>query len=382
MSYVPHDLYTIYLHNHAGEVVLLIQNYTRLEYHQRNSSSWNHHITVEMSVDDPRVTTYREIQKDWILRIFRTDPVTLVNTLVYEGFNTTIVDQLRINGDIIFNLYGVGYTDLLRRRIVIPPAGSEYSTKTGNAETVIKGYVADSTISPTDTDRIFPGMSVESDSGSGNIVTYDARYIILYSICQTLSERGGIDFGVVGGNDVGEFIFKASPVWGKDKRENNLEGNQPIIFSIENDNMIIPILSINTSSEQNYAYVGGTNQGADRVIQEVSTPDAIALSPWGRKEVFVEARQQTDTQALISTGISELNSRKTKQELTFNIQQSVQSRWIRDWVLGDLVTAKYFDYTFEKQIVEVGVTVTAGATSQQVEVITVELEDIEKTVYA
>lgn len=375
MTYTPLELYSIYFYDHNGATQFLMQDWSRLEYHQRKNSSWNHQITLEFGSENPKLDQYRNIQDDWMLRIYRIDPITLDENLVYEGFNTTIVDQLKANGNVIINLYGVGYTDLLRRRVVVPPTGQTHNTKTGPAETVIKEYVADSMVSPTDIDRVFPGVTIEASSGYGDTVEYNARYIILYSICQTLAEEGNIDFGIVGGTNVGEFIFKAFPVWGDDVRDT-------IIFSIENDNMVIPILSLNSSAEQNYAYVGGSGQDVDRIIVETYNAEALTRSPWARKEVFVEARQQSDTTALLLAGQSELNKRKKEQNLTFNIQQTIQSRWLRDWKMGDLVTASYYNYSFDKQIVEVGVVVTAGQTAQQTEVISVELADYEKTLYA
>ena len=95
--------------------------------------------------------------------------------------------------------------------------------------------------------------------------------------------------------------------------------------------MLIPILSNNYSAEQNYAYVGGQDQGADRVIQEVYDSEAVVVSPWSRKEVFVDARQQSDTTALIATGQAELQSRKAKRALSFNIKQTDSTLSDRDW---------------------------------------------------
>lgn len=375
MTYTPLELYSIYFYNHAGETQFLVQDWTRLEYHQRINSSWNHQITLEFGADSLRIAKYRDIQDDWMVRIFRIDPITLEENLVYEGFNTTIVDQIKADGNIIINLYGVGYTDLLRRRVIEPLTGQSHNTKSGLAETVIKEYVADCMVSPVNTDRTFPGVTIEATGGFGSLVEYNARYIILYSVCQTLAEDGNIDFGIVGGTNVGEFIFRAYSIWGTDRRAT-------VIFSIENDNMVIPILSLNSSSEQNFAYVGGSGEETERIIVTTSNPTAIARSPWGRKEVFVEARQQSDTQALITMGQNELNQRKKEQKLTFNVQQTVQSRWLQDWFLGDLVTANYYTYSFDKQITEIGVVVTSGQTAQQPEVISVELTDYEKALYA
>jgi hypothetical protein len=371
----PFDLYELWLYDHDGAAQIYIQNWTRVEFHQRLSSSWNHQITVEMSVDNPNVATYRNIQKDWILRIFRTDPRTLIKTKVYEGFNTTVVDQLRISGDLIFNLYGVGFTDLLRRRVVIPIEGEEHDSRTGNAETVIKDYVDVCMIHPVDTDRIEPGLTLIPSAGAGAEVIYDARYIILFSVCEKLSGDGGIDFGIYGGEEVGDFLFDARAIWGEDRRIGNTAGNIPVEFSVNLNNMNIPILSTNTSAEQNYVYIGGSGQGVDRIIEQVADLDAIADSPWGRKEFFADARQQTDIEAIKAVGYDELDKRRATKELSFNIEETANCKWLRDWGLGDLVSARYAGQLFDKKIVEIGVVVTPGVTANKDEVITVELEN-------
>ncbi|MFA7101009.1 MAG: siphovirus ReqiPepy6 Gp37-like family protein [Bacilli bacterium] len=365
---LPFELYTIKVYDHTGTFVLFLQKWSSLEFHQRINAPWNHQITLEFGYDDPDLVTLRSIQPDWIFEVYRIDPITLVKSKVYEGFHQTLVDQVRVNGGIILNLYGSGYTNLLQRRVVEPPTGYEYSTKTGNAETVIKEYVSDCLISPADNNRIAPGFSISANLGAGDSVSYSARYTNLLSVCETVSEQGNLDFGVYGGTAVGNFVFDAREIWGKDSREGNVEGNDPVVFSTERDNMLIPILSQNYSAEQNFAYVGGEGQGADRVIQQVYDPVAIVKSPWSRKEVFVEARQQGDTSSLIAVGSFELQQRKATQSLSFNIRQTDSSRWIRDWNLGDWVTAKYYDYSFDKRIVEIGVKVSGISESVDVQV--------------
>lgn len=358
---LPQELYKISVYDHNGALQSILQNWSRLEFHQRTNSPWNHQITLEFGYDDPALTTLRSFLPDYIITVHRTDPVTLVTTKVYEGFNVTIVDQVRANGGVIINLYGVGYTQLLQRRIVLPSTGEEYSNKTGAAETVIKGYVSDSAVGTLDPGRTFPGLVVTPDTAVGPAITYSARYINLLSLCETVSEQGGLDFGIYGGDEIGEFIFDARSVWGNDLREGNPAGNIPVIFSIERDNMLIPILSRNYSAEQNYAYVGGEGSAENRVIQEVYDIETVTISPWARKEVFVEARQQGNISALIASGNQELQNRKAKQTLSFNLRQTDSTRWIRDWNLGDLITANYYVYTFDKQITEIGVTVTSGS---------------------
>lgn len=370
---VPSSLYTVNIYNLDRDLVVTMNDFVYLEYHQRLNAPWNHQLTLEFARDDPNLELFRSISSDWIFEIYRIDPITSINTKVYEGINLTIVDQLRVGGSVILNFYGTGYTDLLKRRVVVPPDGEEYSAKTGASETIIKSFVNESMVATVVPERVFPHVSVEGSLGRGNIVTYNARYTILLSVCEAIAEDGDIDFGMVWGDEVGEAIFRAQPIWGEDK---TLGTANQVIFDVEKGNMVIPILSLNSSAEQNYAYVGGEGQGIDRVIQEVANAEAIAKSPWGRKEVWVDGRQQNDTTGLIVLGNDELYKRRSKENFTFNIVQTTQTRWIRDWVLGDIITAEYQGYSFNKQIIEIGIRVTGGQSAQEPEIITVELEDV------
>lgn len=373
---IPSELYDVYLYDHTGALQTRISNWSRLEFHQRINNPWNHQITIEESFVDPDlINVLRNIVPDWFVVIYKTDQITGIKYKVYEGLQTTIVDQARATGDIIINLYGVGYTHLLGRRLVIPPAGTEKVIKTGAGETVLKSFVSDNMVNTVDSNRRMQGVVVEADQGRGDTITHDARYVNLMTVCQTVSENGNVDFGIVGGDSVGEFLVRAQPVWGLDRRTGN-GVNLEAVFSVFHGNMDVPILSINSSDQKTWAYVGGDGQGADRLVQEVANISAVAQSPWGRKEVWVDGRQQTTASGLIVEGQWELWQRRIEENFTFNVIQNNNMRWLRDWNLGDLITARYFSHSFEKQIVEIGVAVTAGSSAQEAEEIRVEMEDI------
>lgn len=376
MTYVPSNLYEVRFYDRNKNLKFIPINLTRIEFHQRLNAPWNHQITVELSKDHPNAVLYRTIEDDWFTRIFRLDPITQTRSLVYSGFHVTTVDQAREAGDLIFNFYGSGYTHLLSRRIVLPDVDQDASTRSGQAETVIKSFVSDCMVSPLDTTRVFPGVILELDTGTGGLVEYSARYVNLLTVCENVANEGKLDFGIVEGSQIGEFIFRARPVWGLDRRVGNSAGNKPVLFNFLYGNMDIPILSINAADEKNFIYVGGSGSGEERIIQPVSDALAVARSPWGRKEFFAEARQQKTTAALVALGNAELEDRKLKRELTFDIIQGQGTRWLTDWNLGDLITARYFDYQVDKKITEVIVTVSGTESQQTVERVTVEMADV------
>lgn len=370
--------YQVYFYDHSGARVLLLQKYEYLEFHQRLNDSWNHMIRVEYSPEDEDLTFFREtLVRDFIIEIHRTDPVLGTITRVYEGFHRTLVDQINMSGVVILTLYGTGYTQLLKRRIIIPAEGEENSIKSGPAETAIKEFVDDQAVNPVDTTRTITGLSIETDAGVGATAEYSARYTNLYTAVKRLSEQGNVDFGITRDTDVGTFVLEVRELWGTDRRRGNAEGNVPTIFDVTLNNMLIPIFSKRGTNEVNHVYVGGRNQGVDRIIQQEENAVDKAASPWNRAEAFVDARNETTTDGLTTRGQAYLEENRYLEKLTFNIEQTESTRWVRDWNLGDLITAVYGDTSFSKKIVEVGVVVSAGATGKSViEVLDAQMEDV------
>lgn len=370
---LPTELYSIQIYDHAGTLQRVLRNWNRLEFHQRVNNAWNCQVTLSCAINSELADFLRSMENDWFTLIYRIDPLTLQKSLVYEGFHITLVDQVDSTGNLIFNIYGGGYADLLKRRVVIPPAGSENLSFAGPGESVLKAFVNSCMLAPVDPDRVFPGVTIEADGGLGLYTQYDARYINLYSVCQTVADASHIDFGIYGSEPPGRFYVRGQPIWGLDRRVGN--GINPVmIFDLRIGNMEIPILSKNSSEEKNYIYVGGDGAGEDRTVIELQDAVAIARSPWGRKEAFIEGRQQVAGDPLEAVGYAYLRQNIAQNNLTFDIRQTVNSRWLRDWGLGDIVTARYFDFEFDKHITEVSV-IVSGSETGLVESLSIEMED-------
>lgn len=370
--------YDVYFYDHSGTRVLLLTRYEYLEFTQRINDAWNFIIRISYGPEDDDLVFFREtLVRDYILEIYRTDPVTEVRTLVYEGLHRTLVDQIKQDGSVVLTLYGTGYTQLLKRRIIIPAVGQETSDKTGVAGTAMQAYVTDQAISPVDATRVVDGLSNDTDSGVGATATYSARYTNLFTALERLAEQGAVDFGITRNTTVGTFLFKVRTLWGLDRRKGNTDGNVPTIFDVTLNNMLIPIFSKRGTNEVNHVYVGGQGQGVDRVIQEEDNAAAEIVSPWNRHEAFVDARNESTANGLTTRGQAYLADNQYREELSFNIQQTQGTRWIRDWGMGDLVTAKYGSGVFDKKITQVSVVLSAGETGKAViEVITAEMEDV------
>lgn len=370
------DLYELAMFDTNGIKQNILQGWNRFEFTQRVNAPWNHALTIEMSSEDERASFFRDsVDVDWMLQAHRIDPLTNQKDLVYEGFNRTVVDQARVTGDIIFNLYGSGYTELLKRSVVVPPAGSENSNKQGVAETIAKEFVDEQQVNPVDTTRVMPGLTVEANAATGEPAEYSARYTNLFTVVSRIAEQGALDFGIVGGAVPGTFEFQMRHIWGLDRNVENIDGNPPTIFDMGFGNMSIPIFSKNFSEQVTFVYVGGAGQGTGRLITEVTDTITVALSPWNRREAFVNASQENTLGGLWTHGKSYLNEHSSPPSFNFKILQTPGTRWLEDWELGDIVTARYFGNDFLKKVDEVSVAITSNPGSQR-EYIQVELLDI------
>ncbi len=376
------SLYEIFVYDDNLVNYGLLQGFEYLEFSQRVSSPWNHNIRFKTNNASALASFFRGADGmiDWPIFIYRTDPVTDLRHLVYEGLNRTIVDQLDLEGNSIFNLYGVGFTELLQRRIILPPVGEEHLTFTGKAETVIKDFVDSQCINPYDPTRVIPGLSIEVDSQQGSDVAYSGRYTILNTAVTRCAVDGGLDFGIVGGNPdtvlpIGEFELQVRPLWGIDRSISNTDGNEATILDNTLGTMSIPIYSVNSSGEKNYVYVGGQGQGVNRDIAEVSDATAIASSPWNRREDFSDARMEATAAGLALHGQNLLYNNKTTRNLTFNIVQSLSCRWGTEWNLGDIITSKYFTIQYDQKITQITARISALGNTPT-EFISVEFEQL------
>jgi hypothetical protein len=362
-------MYTITFYDHDGNLYLTLTGWDRLEYTQRLNYAWSHSIQVRVHRQDSRATLLRSIPRDYFVIITRQDRITGETSQVYEGLHQTCSEQVQMSGDIFFNLYGVGYTKFLERRLCYPPVGLENDQRSGPAETLMKGYVNANCV---ERNRL-PGFSVAAGLGRGNTTEYTARYVNLFSSLETLSANGGLYFGVEGGPTLGTFVFDARPLWGLDRREGTANAT---VFDMELGNMTIPILSTNHRLECNHMVVGGAGTGLDRKILEYGDFTMVNASPWSRSELFVEASEEETDEALLSLALQTIKERGVQVNFSFDMIENVHTRWLRDWGLGDYVTAKYEGLRFDKMLESVTAVVTSSESSVLEETLSVELTDV------
>jgi hypothetical protein len=375
--------YQVRLKNLAGVQVAILTDWYDLKFHRKVNGVDS--CTLEI---DGNIAVLDEFVLDGQIEVWRSDlaadPVIPIY-LEYEGFHRTEVRRTALDGRATFSSIGMGYDHLLARRIILYATGSAQADKAAVGETVMKEFV-DENAGPGATSPprllsagVMAGLTIQADGAAGAVWTGARAYRILLDILVEVARDSDVDFGIIGtGPATFEFQAQASP-WGDDRTTTGLDpatglngaGNPPVIFSLPQGNMEIPLYSNDRRDEVTSVIVLGQGQEADRLLVERTDAAAIAESTWNRIERPRQGNTEDAVAGLNSIGDEALESLQAKEVFRFNGLQIPATLYGRDYFLGDLVTARYNDIERNKKIVGVQISVQRG-----VERIILELSDV------
>lgn len=357
--------YQMRLKDQEGNVVAMFSNWMFIEYMKKlNEPGW---YEVKHLASDPRIEYYEE---DGQLEFWRRIPGGEWYK-DFEAFHLRSRWWTDEAGNEWFSSVGRGYEDLLTRRQIIPPdtavsgppSYDEYDSYDDAVTNVMRDLVRNHCGAAAGVGRAMTGVSIEADDHAGPNVEQNYRYTNLLSELQKLADYGA-DFAVLGTGPA-TFEFKAYYPWrGNDYSVGNGESNPPLTFAIELSNMAQPSVKESVIDLKNYVYVGGQGEGADRTIVERSEDTTISNSPWGRREMFRDARHLSASASLEEYGDLSLSEKQALTEFDFKALETPSCRYGVHFDLGDIVTARYRDYIFDLRISAVHVIVsrTSGET--------------------
>jgi Siphovirus ReqiPepy6 Gp37-like protein len=261
-----------------------------------------------------------------------------------------------------WNVKALALKSVLGQRITLPPLTTAYDNKQGDAETVMKHYVDNNVISPSDADRIITNVSSATNQNRGMTVSWRSRFKNLAEELTNISLFSGIGWNVSLDIQQLKWVFDVS-----EGRE--LTVNQstlpPVIFSPQFDSL----RSLHyTESELNYkniAYVAGQGEGIDRRVVELGADTGL-----NRHEIFIDARdvaeeteddppqprpEQDIIDDLTDRGQQELNGLLQEKYLEGQILTNSPFKYEQDYDLGDIVTIQNKDWnvTMNARITEI-----------------------------
>lgn len=282
--------------------------------------------------------------------------------------------QLDSDGKLTENWVIRGYSlkSIIAQRITYPPSHTAYDNKSGSVETVMKHYINNNIVNPTDPSRRIPGFEIAPDLQRGPRVSYSSRFKNLSEEIILLSTSTGVGWEVR--LDLERKVMIFDVLIGNVSTVNQ-DVRPPVIFSPQFDSLRTMQYIQSELNYKNTAVIGGQGEGIERRLVEIT--DSTGLD---RHEVFIDARdvpeedddqqpipEQEVIQALIERGEQQLSELIQEEYLEGQILQNSPFVYGVDYDRGDVVTLQNLDWgitmdtriTNIKEIYETGFQVEA-----------------------
>lgn len=391
--------YYVRLMNQSGVQVALFDDWVNLEYTNKVNDVGEYQFVI--NGDDARVPLF---ELDGQFEVWRSVPGMNVGWyLDYEGFHRKQERITTSDGKRMFVSRGVSYNDLLARTVIGYKEGTIRSEKNAPAETAMKEYVRENCTDLADDrtvvgrlnfdehlgDPIYepgptggfigytgevvytsalPGFTVEEDGFGGPNWQGERAYENLLSTLQDISGVSGVDFAV-SGNGPAKFIFRTYlDGLGIDRRYSDLNpvtglngsGNIPVLFSVPFGTVREITYTNDRLKEANAVMVLGQGELSTKEVYTVADTDAIAASPWNRREVVRPGSNQDYDYQFRLIGKETLQENAANEGVDFTPLQTETNCLGLHYDIGDWVTARYDDIYMDKHITKVMIRISAS----------------------
>ncbi|MCR3760321.1 siphovirus ReqiPepy6 Gp37-like family protein [Clostridium felsineum] len=243
---------------------------------------------------------------------------------------------------------GVTLKGIMNRRLILPTIdGGGYDIETGTTETVIKKYVDNNVVNPTDIKRKIPQLVIAENKDRGIQNTWKYRYENLADKICEISQYTQLGWDVTLDVENNRWIFDV--IEGRNLTVDQ-EDLPPVIFSTNFDNILSPHFIESSMNSANVGYAGGKGENENRIVEEIGDKEGIE-----RIENFFDCSNTDNNTDLTTLGIQKLDELKETKTFEFQIDPDSTFTYEKDYDLGDFVTAqsKELNITMNAQIIEI-----------------------------
>ena len=306
-SYIPPPLlipkYHVVLRDWTGKKVAMFDNWATLEYTHTINDVGSH--TFVYTGWDARLDLFT---LDSILEIHRSVVAVGLNDYVaWRGFHRTPSKDTDNQGTYKFTSSGVGLNSLLARPRIGYKGGTAMADKSIAAETAMKEYVNENcgalatVANGRELANVMLYLTIAPGIGSGAVWSGSKPFESLLDVLKEISQFSKMDFAInYTGGEYGPpgFEFQAYPDQLGDDHTDvglnthtglNAAGFFPVIFSIEQGNVISAAYTYERTQESNVIYVLGDGSGSTQQVVTRTDPTKDD-SPWNQWET---SRPQT-----------------------------------------------------------------------------------------
>jgi hypothetical protein len=201
-----------------------------------------------------------------------------------------VIESILIADDIesgkMITIKGRFAKSLLDRRIIYTLSGTSNKATIlrGNVETAVRSLVNSNAIAS----RSLGVLELGAVAGIGKIIVDEngaaAQKQVSFENLLSYTDSVLKEYGLASTVKLSNGKLQYTVYEGADRSADNTDGNQPIVFSREFDNLLTSEYTRDTSQEKNVALIGGEGEGIDRFCVLLGAQSGLA-----RKEVFVDA---------------------------------------------------------------------------------------------
>lgn len=382
--------YELWLTDDAGRRMFLLEKYASFAYSR--SSLYLSTLQVQFPFKEWETMVRPFFRPDWRIDVWRSPAYgyPMRREEMYMLRKPEVYERSEDGVQMIF-LRGRNGIDLLNRRYIVQAADSNYTTKSGYLDDVMKSIVREqclygSTVNydgtlDTDNHRAFPQgeFTVQADLSLGpsiKLACPDRNVLdvmrelneLSFSMNYTLSTNRKIYFGVVPVELSGTVTMDepAARTGYEFRTFADLRGTDRtdgIEFSVENGNMKAPTYIENHFEEVNAVYVKGQGVDGGRAVLEVENLTLASKSRWNRCENMRSATYETDASGLqgeadVALGegrpIFNLDSTFLNSPGSANTPRSLYGI---DWDMGDMLPVSYAGKQFEIEVINIYVSI-------------------------
>lgn len=247
--------------------------------------------------------------------------------------------------------YLLGYDGVGR---IVPYNDLAYVEKVGHCDDLMKAIVRENMGSlALDTTRdLSTYLSVQVDRGLAASSHKAFAQRDLLGIFQELAaesfQRGTyLVFDIV---YTGAAMLEFRTYTGQRGNDHRRTADQPVIINTASKSLEDPVLDFDHSQEVSYVYAGGQSVGDIRAIYPLGDDNRIGMSPFARREQFVDASQTQDADQLETEARTALQAGRPRKVLTGRIVDTDQLLYGLHYGFGDVVVAEYDGYSFDAHL--------------------------------
>ena len=331
------------------DILAEIDNYESMFFNR----SWNDIGTIELRINR-HIKYANTLLKDNLILI----GADLNKVFIIKHREIELDESGKITENWIIK--GFSLKSIVAQRITIPAEHTAYDKKSGSMETIMKHYVKQNIVNPSNLRRKIQQLVIAPDRQRGLQASYSSRFKNVADEISTLSLVSGLGWDVILDLKNKRWIFDV--IEGRNLSVGQ-SVNPPVIFSPQFESL----KSLHyTQSELNYknlAIVAGQGEGVERRIIEVGD-----FTSTDRHEVFIDARdiaevdesqqiisQENIIEALVDRGKQQLKEFMQEEYLEGQILTNSPFKYQKDYDLGDVITIRNSDWhiSMDAQIKEI-----------------------------